>query len=102
MTQFNPALKVTHRTDPDYVSETVDKYLGLPMVPRRGSQIRRSIKFRGPQSLRDCNYVIDGDGIYVFKPTPRQYSCFAELLSLMEGTAGRAQGAVKVVVPEQW
>lgn len=72
------------------------------MLPERESKSRRPFDIMGPLSLQDCSYVIDDDAIYIFKPTRQQCSCFAKLLSFMERTAGRAQGVVKVVVPEAW
>lgn len=57
----------------------------------------------GGHNPGQVDYGFDEDGIYIFRPTAKQYSNnFTELLALMEKVAGQVQGVVKVMVPNKW
>jgi len=87
-----------HRT------ENLNKLFGsaqdLPELETRTLRLRVIDRV---SSSRHVDFAFDDDGIYIFKPTPEQYSKnFTELLALMEKTAGHVQGVVKVMIPNEW
>lgn len=72
-------------------------------LPEHGTRNLRLHDINRVPSSRHVDFVLDDDFVYIFKPTAEQYSSnFAELLALMEKTAGRIQGVVKVMIPNEW
>lgn len=87
-----------HRT------EKLNKYFELAHgLPEHGPRTLRIHDINRAPSSRHVDFMFDDDSIYIFKPTAVQYSSnFSKLLALMEKTAGRMQGVVKVVIPNEW
>lgn len=77
----------------------------LDKRPARSSFARKLPKYhptvKVPEGYGDsCMDVTDG--VYVFKPSAETFEDFAKFLITVEEIAGREQGVVKAVVPQEW
>ncbi len=52
------------------------------------------------RNLRELGYHVEESGLMVFEPAIPQYYNFPALLQLVEDSAGRMQGVVKIILPE--